>query len=180
MIYTTKELLNSGETKYSIKKKLISKELKLIERGMYSSGDDVFIDEFFLLKKYPKAILTGISAFSFYNLTDAIPDNVCLSTEQHSFPLRNKLVEQSYQDSKFFSIGASLVEYDGGMIRIYDLERMLIELIRLRSKYSPELYFEVLNSFRKLKDKLDINKLMSYLNYFPNGDSIIHKIREVL
>ena len=37
MIYTTKELLDIGETEYSIRNKLKNGSLNLVERGLYSS-----------------------------------------------------------------------------------------------------------------------------------------------
>ena len=85
-----------------------------------------------------------------------------------------------YQDSSFFLIGKTTIEYDGGYINIYDLERTLIELIRLREKLPPELYYEVVNSFRKIKHKLDFYKINNYASYFKNRETILQKIKEAI
>ena len=130
MIYTAKELFKKGETEYSIKIKVEKKQLFLIERGIYSDEPDPYIDEAYISKKYPNAILTGLSAFSFYNLSDHIPNKFHLATEQHSFPIRRNDVIQSYQDSSYFFVGKSVKPFNGYEIVIYDLERMLIELIK--------------------------------------------------
>ena len=99
MIITTKELLEIGETEYSIKKRMIDGSLKLIERGYYSTDpNDDFANEIYISKKYPCAVLTGLSAFYIYGLTDYIPEYFYLATQQHSFPIRRNDVKQSYQD----------------------------------------------------------------------------------
>lgn len=181
MIYTAKELVEQGETEYSIRKKVSNGSLFIVERGIYSTNNEnQYIDEVYISKKYPNAIITGLSAFYIYDLTDHIPDYFYLSTEQHSFPIRRKDVKQSYQDSSFFEIGVTAKRIDRGDIRIYDLERLLIETIRLKEKYPRELYYEVINSFRKIKSKIDFYKLNKYLKSFSNGDSLLQKIKEVI
>ena len=56
MIYTTKDLILSGETEYSIRKKVSERKIFLIERGIYSSEERPFVDEAYLSKKYKEAI----------------------------------------------------------------------------------------------------------------------------
>lgn len=111
MIYTKKELLQKGETDYSIRCKVQTKHLFVIEHGVYSDKPKAFVDEIYICKKYPNAILTGLSAFYIYDLTDHIPDKFYLVTVQHSFPIRRKEVHQSYQESNCFSIGLSQMKY---------------------------------------------------------------------
>ena len=181
MIYTTKELLEKGETEYSIRNKVKDSSLTLIERGLYSnSKDPIYRNEVLISKKYPFAIITGISAFSIYGLTDYIPEYFFLATEQHSFPIRKKDIKQSYQDSSFFEVGVTVKELDEGSIRTYDLERLLIELFRLKEKYPREIYYEVIASFRRIKDKIDFYKVNKYLKSFSNGDGILLRIKEVI
>ena len=181
MIYTTKELLENRETEYSIRNKVIKGELYLIERGVYSDKPNaIYRDEVLISKKYPSGILTGLSAFYIYELTDYIPSCFYLATIQHSFPIRKKDIKQSYQDSSFFEVGSTILELDEGSIKIYDLERLLIELVRLKEKYPKEIYYEVINSYRKIKDSLDFYKLNEYLKSFSNGNNLLLKIKEII
>ena len=179
MIYSTKELINQGETEYSIRKKTNSGALYLIERGIYSDkANGCFKSEEFISKKYPEAVFTGISAFSLYDLTDYIPEQYHLASLQHSFPIRRKDIKQSYQDPSFFNVGVTVLKTDDGFVKTYDLERLLIELFRLKEKYPREIYYEVLESFRKIKDTLDFYKVNSYLKSFSNGKNLLLKIKE--
>ncbi len=180
MVYLTKELLNNGETEYSIRNKVSKGELFSIGRGVYSDEPQPYVDESYLCSKYPNAIITGLSAFYIYDLTDYIPDKYHLATRQHSFPINNNEVIQSYQDPSFIDVGKLSMEYGNGKITIYNLERLLIELIRLKEKYPKDIYYEAINSFRKIKDKLDFYKINEYSKYFKNGDSILQKIKEVI
>ena len=66
------------------------------------------------------------------------------------------------------------------MVRTYDLERLLIELFRLKEKYPKEIYFEVLDSFRKIKDKIDFYKVNQYIKSFTNGSGLVSKIKETI
>lgn len=181
MIYSTKELLQKGETEYSIRSKLDAGSLFLIERGYYATEPNFnFRDENLISKKYQSAILTGLSAFSIYGLTDYIPSHFYLATEQHSFPIRRDDVKQSYQASSFFEVGVVTKQFDGGSVRTYDLERLLIELFRLKEKYPREVYYEVVNSFRKIKDSIDFYKVNKYLKHFSNGEGILLRIKEAI
>ena len=180
MIYTNKELQLGGETEYSIRKKVSERKIFLIERGIYSSEERPFVDEAYLSKKYGEAILTGPSALYVYELVDQIPDKFHFSTLQHSFPIRRDDVAQSYQDPSFFLVGKTTMKYGNGSINIYDLERTLIELIRLREKLPPELYYESIRSFRKIKDKLDFFKINKYLKHFKNGELLLQRIKEAM
>lgn len=181
MIYTTKELINAGETEYSIRNKLKEGSLFLVERGLYSTEPKPFFkNEVYISKKYPSAVITGLSAFFLYDLTDHIPDYYYLATENHSFPIRKDDVKQSYQDKSFFEIGVINEQFDDGFVRTYDLERLLIELFRLKEKYPREIYYEVIASFRNVKDKIDFYKLNQYLKHFTNGNNLLQKIKEVI
>ena len=180
MVYTTKELLSRGDTEYSIRKKAAAGELHQVERGVYSDESPLFKDEVFLSKKYPNAVFTFLSAYYLHDLTDLVPDCFFLATEQHSFPIRRKDVTQSYQDPSFFFVGISRMEVDGGCIRIYDLERMLLETIRLRERMPADLYYEVMDSFRRRKADLDFFKLNEYAKHFKNGDALLHRIKETV
>ena len=54
-------------------------------------------------------------------------------------------------------------------VNIYDKERMLIELIRYKTKLPYELYKEVINSYRKIKEQIDFIKVYKYAKSFNNS-----------
>ena len=48
------------------------------------------------------------------------------------------IVNQGYMQNSLIKIGVKKVKTDFGYIKIFDLERMLIELFRLKTKFSYE------------------------------------------
>ena len=60
--------------------------------------------------------------------------------------------------------------------RIFDKERLLIETARNKTKLPYDLYKEVVESFRNIKDTLYPAKLTDYLEAFPKKDSILRTI----
>ena len=180
MIYTTKELIASGEDERSIRIKIKHKELFKLERGLYSTEEQVFKDELFYAKKYPNAVLTLSSAFYLHDLTDEVPDFYYLATPDNALPIHDPKVKQSYQDRTIIPIGVMRMGLRGGVIRVYDQERTLIELYRLRTKMAPELFYEVLSSYRERKEELDLAKTAEYCSHFRNGNHLLAKVKEGL
>ena len=73
------------------------------------------------------------------------------------------------------------MDYQGKPIRIYDRERMLIELIRNAKKLPFDYYKEIIERYRRTVYDLDIQKLQEYTTVFPKGDAIMQSIElEVL
>lgn len=165
MVYFYKELLENGLNRYQIEKKVANKELYKIERGIYS--DEEFPSELSIIsKKYPKAILTLNSAFFYYELTDKILEYYYLATDKKARSIENKNIKQIFTKAELLNIGLTKMTIEDTEVNIYDKERMLIELVRYKSKLPYELYKEVLNNYRKIKDKLDFIKLYKYAQNF--------------
>ena len=168
MVYFYKELLENGLNRYQIEKKVANKELYKIERGIYSN--EKFPSELAIItKKYSKAILTLNSAFFYHELTDKIPDYYYLATDKKSRNIENQLIKQIFTKKELLDIGLIKMKIEDTEVNIYDKERMLIELIRYKSKLPYELYKEVLNNYRKIKDKLNFIKLYKYAQNFNNS-----------
>lgn len=165
MIYYYRELLEIGLNRYQIESKIKNKELYKIEKGIYS--DEKNSSELAIIsKKYPKAILTLNSAFFYYNLTDKIPEYYHLATDKKARIIESNLIKQTFTKKELLNIGLTKIKIENVEINIYDKERMLIELIRYKSKLPYELYKEVLNNYRKIKEELDFIKLYKYAQSF--------------
>jgi hypothetical protein len=55
------------------------------------------------------------------------------------------------------------------VIRIYDKERMLIELLRFKKKFPFDYYKEIISNYRKLIYDLDIERIQDYAEIFPRS-----------
>ncbi len=69
------------------------------------------------------------------------------------------------------------VKIDEDVIRVYDKERMLIELARNKNKMGYDEYKEIVINYRKIADDLDIEKIEEYLKNYTNGDKLFEIIQ---
>ena len=66
----------------------------------------------------------------------------------------------------------------GYPIRIYSKERMLIELLRSKGSLPYDLYKEILTSYRRIIDELDLRLIEEYLEGFPKARLIQKRLDE--
>ena len=179
MLYFHKELKEKLKSDYQIQKAVSDKKYYKIEKGLYS--DKKFVNPIeVIVKKYPNAIFTSDSAYYYYDLTDVIPDYFYLATKRTDSRINNKNIKQVFVPNELFDFGKVQIEIENIKINIYDEERMLVELIRKRNILPFDYYKEVIASYRKNINKLDIYKIQEYISYYKNESSLYDTlIREV-
>lgn len=177
---TRAECLEEYGSDYFIEKKIEEGELFKIEKGIYS--EKKYVPEIAVfVYKYPKAVVTMKSAFYFHGLTDMIPDECDLATTRDATKIKDKRVKQYFVRDDFFGEGIETVEYKGYDIRIYNKERMLIELVRYKSKLPFDYYKEIILNYRKMLSGLDIQKIQDYALMAPKSNKVLDIIQmEVL
>lgn len=89
MIMTYKECIEKYGNAYQVSKVMEAGFVYKIEDGMYSE-DEFESEAAIILKKYPKAVLTGEYAFYVHGLTDVVPEQYSLATEQKAAPITDK------------------------------------------------------------------------------------------
>ena len=182
MIYTLKQLRKKYKYTYNINKAINDGEIIRIGHGLYSTDNPAIYELEIIFAKYPNSILCMQSAFAYYDVSDYIPTKYYIATSQNAHKIENEKVCQFYMTNDILNIGKQTIKTRFGYINIYDRERMLIELIRLKSKFDYSYYKEIVNSYRELaKDnQLDNNKIIKYCSCFKNGDNIRKTIQEVI
>lgn len=177
MIYDYDEAIAIYKSNYQLQKAIDNKEIFKIEPGLYS--DKEFVNYLSIItKKYPNAIFTSDSAYYYHNLTDVIPPKYYLATHRKAAKINDNKIKQIYIPEDKLNLGASKIVVDGIEISIYDKEKMLIELVKNSDKISFDYYKEIINNYRSISDKLDMNKLSDYLNYYKNDVDLFSKIQK--
>ena len=147
------------------------------EEGVYST--ERFEPEIgIVIKKYPKAVITGEYAFYIHGLTNVIPEKYDLATPSKAAPMTDPRVRQSYVNDKVFSLGIIEKEVDGVKVRIYDKERMLIELLRKKNSMPYDLYKEIIMNYREIISSLEIWRIQEYAAIFPKSKMISKALDE--
>lgn len=181
MIKTTAELLKIHGSHYRISQLVDSGALQKVGHGLYSDGDAGLSELEAICARYPNAVLTMESAFAFHSLSDYVPDRYTFVTPLNAHRMQCPKVKQSFMDNDIVTIGAIEVKTGNGTLRVYDKERMLIELFRLKAKLSSDYFREVVNAYRDLAKEggVDFRRLQSYCRCFKRGRILHDRIEEV-
>lgn len=180
MLMTTSECLAKYGTCYRIVKAVRAGELRKVAYGVYSDGNR-YRDVEMLQKIYPTSVVTMLSAYFYYDLTDNVPNKIHLASERDGTKIKAPKVVQYFVPKGTGMIGVINEELHGVNLRIFDKERLLIETIRMRTKMPLDLYREVIGSYRKIAATLYPAKMEDYLESFPKSNVIFEAIkREVL
>ena len=167
MVLTYNECIEKYGSDYKIKKELSNGKLFMKEKGVYSTVRNVS-DLDIITRKFPRAVFTGKSAFYYHSLTDVIPDYF-------------QRVIQSFLKNDIFEPGIIEMKYNNSSIRIYDRERMLIELMRFRKSIPFDLYKEIIQNYRRIVEEMDFGLVEDYAYMFRNGNTLMNQIQmEVL
>lgn len=179
MLYRYKDLLNKKiyNTDKKIKDALNKQELFKLDCGFYSESRE-YSELEFITKKYENAIFNSDSAFFYHGLTDNIPKKYYFSTKKKARKIQNNKIIQTFMEDKYFNIGETYIYYNNIKIRIYDKERMLIELVRNKNNISYDMYKEIINNYRTITDSLNLLKLQNYLSKFKNMDKYLKIIQD--
>ena len=72
--------------------------------------------------------------------------------------------------------GATEHDYNGERLRIYNLERLLVETARMKNLMPSDIYKEVVLRYRANQDGIDSSKIGEYAELFPHKDRILSVI----
>jgi len=168
---TYKLCLEKWHTDYMIKQAIKNGELYQIEKGIYS--DQEHVSELAVVTtKYPDAIITMDTAFYYHGLTDVIPDKYYIATSESSRKLRDSRIIQMFVNDDILEDGVIQMQRRDAHFRIYDKERMLVELLRFKNKLPYDYYKEILRNYRNMVYELDIERLQEYAAKFPRSKMI--------
>lgn len=183
MIFKYSDLLKKHKSRRQVDKLIKEGFYKKFSKGIYCFNDDNVGENELLCYKYKNVTITLLSALYFYNLTDSVPDKSYVVSLINGTIIKEQYVSQYFMKEKYFYIGREKVETKFGYIYIYDKERLLIEIFRLKNKLPYETYKEVCNVYRELvkQEKIDLSKVVKYAHQLSTrGDGILNTILEVI
>lgn len=180
MVMTYKQCIEHYGSDYMLKKEIAEGNIFQKEKGIYVSGRNCSELEI-IGAKYSKAVFTGESAFYYHGLTDVIPDFYHLATVRTDGRIKDERVKQTFLKEDIFDVGQIKMLYHNTEISIYNLERMLLELVRFRSKFPFDYYKEIIGAYRNRVETMDIAKVEEYAVKFKYSEKMMQIIElEVL
>ena len=171
MLYTYRQCIERFGSKYGLQKAVDAGSIYKIEPGIYSDEERPTALAI-ITTKYPEAVLTMDSAFYYHGLTDTMPDSCHIATPRKARLLKDPRICQSFVDERFFPCGIETMQRWDATFKIYDKERMLIELLGNKNKLPFDYYKEILWRYRNLIYDLDVERIQEYAATFPKHKMI--------
>lgn len=178
MIYLYTDLTKKGLSDYQIKKLVKEKKLFMIKKGAYTTKTDYNYLEF-IAKKHPNAVFTLTTACNCYGLIKNTNPPYYIATKQKDRKINDDNIKQIFMTDSLYSIGANKITYQGFNIMIYDLERLLIEVVRNKVNLDYDTYHEIIESYKRIRGLLNKNKLNDYIVNFKDQKIAVRINKEV-
>jgi len=167
MILLYKDLVNKNYSDYQIKKLLKEEKLYMVKKGVYSTTKE-YNELECISKKHPNAVFTLETACYCYGLYKKNQIPYVIATKQKDRKIKEDNIKQIFVSDNLYNLGISKVTYQGFKILIYDLERLLIDVVRNKINMDYDHYNEIINNYKKIGKLLNNNKLENYLKEFKD------------
>ena len=171
MLLSYNEAINEYGSAYKLSQAIKEQTLYRLEPGIYSTNRYESELEI-IMKKYPNAVLTGEYAFYCHGLTNLVPEKYDIATLSKAAKIMDVRVHQVYVREDLFSLGIVIKDIDGIKAKIYDKERMLIELLRNKNSLPFDYYKEILLNYRLAVQDLDLQLIQDYIQKYPKAAMI--------
>lgn len=179
MIYLYSNLRKKNLSDYQIKRLIKDNKLYMIKKGIYSSTKDYSYLELIAVK-HPNAVFTLETAAYCYGLIKRERTPYVVATKQKDRKIHDEKIKQIFVTDSLYKLGVSKITYHNYNILIYDLERLLIDIVRNKVNMEYEVYHEIIDNYKKLAKLLNKNKLNSYVEHFKDSRIIDRINKEVL
>ena len=148
------------------------------EKGVYVKKGKNINDFFLIQQRYKTGIFSHNTALYFYHLTDRTPLKYDM-TFKNNIRVNDEIIEPHYIKQDKYELGIIELELqDKTTIKLYNLERTIIDILRDRNKIDLQIFNTAMKEYMKRKDK-NLIKLSKYAKEFKM-EKILKKYMEVL
>ena len=171
----TAKAVDAGISKPYISKYIKEHDMEKVAHGMYIL-DDVWPDELFVLQQRNKNIIySGETALYLHGLIDREYSHICFTVPvgYNASHINKKNKEVHYVNSNIIDMGICEIQSSSGnMVRLYNMERCVCELIKERKKYEVQLYQTAIKEYMSSKDK-NLTLLLEYATKLGVRDEVM-------
>ncbi|MDO4478781.1 MAG: abortive phage infection protein [Lachnospiraceae bacterium] len=138
--------------------------MEKVAHGIYAL-DDVWPDELFVLQERNKNIIySGETALYLHGLTDREYSQLCFTvpTGYNATHIKKENKQVRYANAETLELGTCEVpSSSGNMVKAYDRERCICDLIKDRKKYEIQTFQTAIKEYMALRDK-NLTRLIDY------------------
>lgn len=161
-VFKAADLIETGLSFKQIRRLVTSGDLEKLGHGMYRLSTYSYDERLEIARRIPNGVFCLYSACFLHQLSDFV------SSEQHlAVPKKSRYVLPTYPpvklyywDTVSYQLGIYDFPLDGGSIRVYDTEKTVCDMLRLRTK-TGEMVKEVLKNYLQRPNR-DLAKLHDY------------------
>ena len=155
---------DKGLSKYAVLEYVRQNEMERIAPGVYIT-EDAWEDRLYLLQiRNRNIIFSHETALYIHNLSDREPFAPVITVKRgyNAKHLKDLGATIHTVRDEWFTLGLMDAEtFAGNMIRVYDKERCICDIVKRKNKIDIQIFQTAITSYFSDKDK-DIHKLMNY------------------
>jgi hypothetical protein len=167
-----------GYKDYHVKRLVKEGKLFFIEKGVYSTTTEINYLEY-IMKKHPNAVIDLWTACYCYGFLKENKLPYVVATKQKDRKIKNEKIKQIFMSDDLYNLGGNILKFEGIKIKTFDIERLLIEVVRNKTNIEYSTYEEIIQSYRKLKNLLNKRKLLLYLSHFKDKRIALRISKEI-
>ncbi|MDD4083262.1 MAG: hypothetical protein WC162_03230 [Sphaerochaetaceae bacterium] len=165
-ILSTTELFQLGMTYYRIKKLEAQGHLIKLNKSMYENLDYTGeeSDYIYVYAYVPDGIVCLLTAASIYELTNFRIESIDVAVNRKKYIKtlpEYPLLQLHYFDEKRLTLGISEMSASGEKVKIFDIEKTVVDIISFKNKIGIEETKEIITNYLRRSDR-NINKLCRY------------------
>ena len=169
-ILTMSEALKLGVHRRELYQLRDQRDLEVISRGLYRLVDmpDPSLPDFIpVSKKIPSGAICLISALAYHQITTQIPHfvYVALPSQAHKPAITYPPMRFFWYSEKLLITGVDEHHIDGCPVRIFNVEKTLIDCVKFRNKIGMDVVLEALKMYWK-SGKTNLDQLFEYAKIF--------------
>lgn len=160
-----------------------SGHLEVISRGLYRLVEmpELSLPDFIpVAKKIRGGVICLISALAFHEITTQIPHfvYVALPAAAHRPAIAQPPMRYFWYNEKLLTTGVEEHTIDGCIVKIFNVEKTLIDCVKFRNKIGMDLVLEALKMYWQRGDA-NLDKLFEYAKLF-RVEKILRPIMETI
>jgi len=180
-LFKASDLIGAGLSFKQINRLVTSGELEKLGRGIYRAAGQPYDERIEIARRIPNGVFCLYSACFLHQLSDFVP------SEQHlAVPKKSRYVLPEYPPVKLyfwettsFQLGISEYLLDEGKIRVYDPEKTVCDMLRLRGKAGLDIVKEVVKNYINRPER-DLAKLHDYARQLRVEKTLNHYLSILL
>lgn len=180
-IITTKDIVAKNHSKVEFYNYLKKNKLTRVARGIYAT-EDAWIDPLLIAhKRCPQGVISHDAALYYYGLVDREPSAPTLTiySGYNTSRLKSAGYKVFFVKKENLEVGkVEVVDFDGNVIPMYDLERTICDLVRNRNSFEIQDFNSAIKAYAKKKEK-NLTKLFEYAKLF-RVEKLMRSYMEVL